>query len=125
MSGPAFDRQTSEQSRPARPDDSGDRALFDAVLHETENAFVAADPEGMAILADLRQVARTYAGQPFELDTVGIDLVRALLDRQVSRTVAASRIWQQACRRIAQTLCDDPAARERLDRLWNHLQGSL
>jgi len=96
--------------------------LFDAVLRETESAFVGLDPDGSAVIADLRHVARDHPGEAFDA-SIGTEMVRVLLDEQVSRMVSASRMWGLVCNRVAASLCEDPVARERLERLWNHLQG--
>jgi hypothetical protein len=123
MSGSAPGRGASGGARPEKAEENvGDRALFDAVLRETETAFIAPDPDGSALIADLRQVARTRTGEPFDV-AIGADMVRVLLDRQVSRMVSSSRLWRQVCQRVASTLCEDPVGRERLERLWRHLQG--
>lgn len=123
MSGSAAGRDASGGSQPDRTVESvGDRALFDAVLRETETAFIAPDPDGSAIIADLRHVARARPSEPFDA-AIGAEMVRVLLDGQVSRMVSASRLWGQVCQRVAGSLCEDPAGRERLERLWKHLQG--
>lgn len=123
MSGSAAGRDKLSGSRPEQTTEvSGDRALFDAVLRETETAFVAPTGNDSASLADLRHVARAHPGEPFE-PAIGAEMVRVLLDGQVSRMVSASRLWGQVCQRVADSLCEDPAGRERLERLWNHLQG--
>lgn len=123
MSGSAAGRDAADGSRPLNTSEgAGDRALFDAVLRETESAFVGLDPDGSAVIADLRQVARAHPGQHFDA-SIGAEMVRVLLDAQVSRMVAASRMWGHVCGRVAGSLCEDPVARERLERLWNHLQG--
>ena len=123
MSGSAAGRDASGGSRPHNSlENAGDRALFDAVLRETESAFVGLDPDGSAVIADLRQVALAHPNRLFDA-SVGAEMVRVLLDAQVSRMVAASRMWGHLCNRVAGSLCEDPVARERLERLWNHLQG--
>jgi hypothetical protein len=123
MSGSAAGHGATGASRSLNSSEStGDRALFDAVLRETESAFVGLDPDGSAVIADLRQVARAHPNQPFDA-AIGAEMVGVLLDAQVSRMVAASRMWGHVCRRVAGSLCEDPVARERLERLWNYLQG--
>lgn len=123
MSGSAAGRDASGGSRPLKTSDSAeDRALFDAVLRETESAFVGLDPDGTAVIADLRQVARAHPDEAFDSSIAG-EMVRVLLDGQVSRMVSASRIWGHVCQRVAGSLCEDPVARKRLERLWNHVQG--
>ncbi|MBA3315797.1 MAG: hypothetical protein H0T47_21230, partial [Planctomycetaceae bacterium] len=118
MSASASGRDASSGSRLDNTVASdGDRALFDAVLRETETAFIAPDPDGSAIIADLRHVARAHPAEPFDA-AIGTEMVRVLLDGQVSRMVSASRLWGQVCNRVAATLCEDPAGRERLERLW-------
>jgi len=123
MSGSSAGRNASGGSRPLKTSDGGeDGALFDAVLRETESAFVGLDPDGSAVIADLRHVARANSDKPFDA-AIGTEMVRVLLDGQVSRIVSASRMWGLVCGRVAASLCEDPVARERLERLWNHLQG--
>lgn len=123
MSGSAAERDASGGTRPLSASaGAGDRALFDAVLRETESAFVGLDPDGSAVIADLRQVARAHPDQAFD-SSIGAEMVRVLLDAQVSRMVAASRMWGYVCNRVAGSLCEDPVARERLERLWNHVKG--
>jgi hypothetical protein len=115
-------REVFSAYRPAEPEDS-DRALFDAVLRETEAAFRVGDPADAELLADLRQVARAFPGRTYAPEPIGVEMVRVILDRQVSRTVASSRIWRGVCDAVAETLSSDPAARERLERLWTQIQG--
>jgi hypothetical protein len=127
VTSPSPGASGSSAWRPAgEPDASApDRDLFDAVLRETESALGTVGPDSAGFLADLREVARSHHGRSFEAETIGPAMVRVLLDRQVSRAVASSRMWRQVCDRVAETLCSDPASRERLERLWGRLQAEL
>jgi hypothetical protein len=120
----AGDRPASRTYRETETE-NGDRGLFDAVLRETESALGNVDSDAGGILAELRDVARVYAGQPFDPESIGVALIRVVLDRQVSRAVADSRVWRQARTRVAETLCADPVARARLERLWERLQADV
>lgn len=127
MTSPSPGAGGPSAGRPARePETSApDRDLFDAVLRETESALCSVGPDSAGFLAELRDLARSNRNASFEAETVGPAMVRALLDRQVSRAVASSRMWRQVCDRVAETLCGDPASRERLERLWGRLQAEM
>jgi hypothetical protein len=66
----------------------------------------------------LRQVARRYPGHPFVLDPVAVELVLAVLD---NRLLTNERSRREAALQIAETLFEDPALHERLERLWLRL----
>ncbi len=114
-------KETRPDDGPSRLD-AGDRALFDAVLNETETALGGDAARLSGFLRQLQGLAAEHAGQPLSLRPVTVGLVGALLAPQVSGAIAASRLWSQVCDRVAQSLFDDPVARERLDRLWARLQ---
>jgi hypothetical protein len=78
-------------------------------------------PEKLASFEDLLAVARRRRGEPFACDPIGIELVQTVLDRPFRAMVAGDEQWRTMTAQIAQTLCDDPDAHDRLSTLWRRL----
>jgi hypothetical protein len=101
-----------------------DRALLEKVLEETLSASHHGAPGSITGLEALRDVARRYRGQPLVLDPVAMELVWAMLRSSFPKVREGSREWRTMSTRIAQTLLDDPVARERLKAFWGRLTES-
>lgn len=96
--------------------------LLDTVLQRTVSMLSADDPPDPGAMDAALAVARRHAGQALSPKPIVAELVRAMLDRQFERSgPGAKALWQSLAGLIAETLWDDPAARERLERLWEKL----
>lgn len=73
--------------------------------------------EGGALL----EVERRHRGAPFSVAPVAVELVAAALKEPFKGLVPSPQAWQELTRQIAQAMCEDPSARERLARLWDSL----
>jgi hypothetical protein len=112
--------QTRATGQPA-----AERALLESVLQWTEATLWADDPLEAADVDALRQVARRHPGAPLSPDPVAVELVQAMLQTQFAVHADWLPVWQGASGVIAQTLFEDPGARERLEVLWSRLVGEL
>jgi len=113
---PDAGRPASNESEPPL-----DRALLEKVLLETLSASHQSTPEGGATLVALREVARRHRGQPLAVEPMAVEMIRAILRVSFPKAPVDSRSWQTMATRIAQTLLDDPVARERLKAFWAKL----
>jgi hypothetical protein len=100
--------------------------LLDAVVQRTVAMLNCDDPADPGAMDAALAVARRHAGEALSPRPIVAELVRAMLDRQFERCGEGARsLWQSLSGLIAETLWDDPAARERLERLWEKLMGKL
>jgi hypothetical protein len=99
--------------------------LLDQVLRQTALASASEGPADPATLAALAEVARRYAGEPFALEPVAVELVHASLTSQLPMLATPGRDWKAVSARIAQALFDDPVAHDRLADLWKRLSAGL
>jgi hypothetical protein len=93
------------------------------VLIETADAEKPDLPLGFAERKALRDVARRYQGQAMALQPVAAALVQAVILPQLPADSAAAKFWQDVFGKIAQSQLDDQSARNRLEAIWNWLQG--
>lgn len=115
---PSGDRASGER-RPHAPADD-EKSLLDQVLRQTEQSADERDTADRAVWGRLLGVAERHSGEPFGLEPVLVEMVDASLESQFG-TGIDPETRRAACRRIAQTLFDDPTSRERLELLWNHI----
>jgi hypothetical protein len=102
--------------------DSLPRHILEEVLRVTATALesggAAAIPD--AELRELRNIAQCYAGRPLELDPILIEMVSVVIARHFPSALTADEFAPMA-RWIAESLFEDPLARERAERLWKRL----
>ena len=70
------------------------------------------------------EVARKFQGQPFSLDPVLGELVRAVLRSRLPERAGSGAAWREISAEIAETLFEDPVSRDRLERFWSRLMDS-
>ena len=128
MSLLAFDPQPSgsPESASTNAESTNDdrlpsRDLLESVLNETLTGRSVGDSMSRTTLAALQEVAKRHRGQPLILEPVAVELVRALLRLKFPKQPVTSREWKFMSNRIAQTMLDDPVARERLRVFWSRL----
>ena len=128
MSLLAFDPQPSgsPESASTNAESTNDdrlpsRDLLESVLNETLTGRSVRDSMSRTTLAALQEVAKRHRGQPLILEPVAVELVRALLRLKFPKQPVTSREWKFMSNRIAQTMLDDPVARERLRVFWSRL----
>lgn len=95
-------------------------SLLAEVLRQTEQGSRDRDTADRAVWGRLLAVAERHPGEPFVLEPVLVEMVDASLEPHFGADIApgARRVL---CRRIAQTLFDDPASHERLEALWTRI----
>lgn len=119
----AFNRGDSRPTpRPAEPEPAPESAvgshMLDQILELASGGSLRAgfvEPDD--VLA-MREVAKTLAGEPFTLEPVAVELIRAVLNVQFQKAGIPPATVEAMARQIAATLCDDPSARQRLEALW-------
>jgi hypothetical protein len=98
-----------------------DRKFLEEIL---ERALVAPDPVSVFSGADWNAVAdvvRSLRDEPFGLDPVAIELVRALLRPYFGGGDGAPELLQAIAREIAASLVEDPVFHHRLRNFWVRL----
>jgi hypothetical protein len=98
-----------------------DRKLLVEVL---ERALVAPDPASVLSGADFQAVAdvvRARREEPFGLDPVAIELIRAILRPYFGGPNGAMEALSAIAREIAGSLFEDPVFHHRLRNFWTHL----
>lgn len=125
MSFPSRDPQppSGERASDVRPPHvqaDEEKSLLDEVLRQTEQSADERDTADRAVWGRLLEVAQRHSGEPFGLEPVLVEMVDASLQSQFG-TEIDPETRRSVCRRIAQTLFDDPTSRERLELLWNHI----
>lgn len=108
----------------AKADDPGrrvDRQFLTELLQTTLVSRNPAETLESGDLDALREVYRRHHTEPFGLDPVSIDLVRAMLESYYKTWTGATTLLTAMSADIAQSLFDNPACRQRLERLWTQL----
>jgi hypothetical protein len=71
--------------------------------------------------AAMREVARQFAGQPMTAEPTGAALLAAILQHQFPLLKQRPRLLERTAVTVAQSLLDDPSARQRVEYLWAKL----
>jgi hypothetical protein len=125
MGQAAFNSQPGDGARETHSPSSADdryRALLEVVLQQTGLAQQGEGvPEKLDSFDSLLDVARRRRGEAFACDPIGMELVETVLRKPFRAMIASDEQWRSMTAQIAQTLCDDPAAHERLRTLWRRL----
>src|SRR5258706_9449638 len=98
-----------------------DRKFLEEVL---DRVLVAPDPSRALAGEDweaLVEVARARRDEPFTLDPIAIELIRAILRPYFGGWKAAPDLLRNISREIAGTLFEDPGFHHRLRTFWLHL----
>lgn len=111
-------RYAASSGQPQPPNES----LLRQVLEET----IAENPESLSPeeLQTLRDVAKRNRHAAFGVEPVGVALVDSLLTLRVPGYHANEQECRSMSQQIAAAFFDSPAARARLERLWNRLCAS-
>jgi hypothetical protein len=129
------DRGFSAPGHARSADDAGhvnksapEERLLEVILQETERLLERsgkteqnappADPDDMTAIW---RVAQRHSGEPFSLHPIAKELTEAVLEKTYRPRVGSAAAWDALTTRIAQTLFDDPGARERLQAMWERL----
>jgi len=131
MSAKAFEPDRSQPEPPAEAEAAPGapprdlRALQQIVAESVANL---ADDERLRIddRSPLLAVARRYRDVAFAPRPVGQELVEAVLIAFYQpRDPQTGAGWQKLAERVSASLCDNPAAADRLKRLWRRLQREI
>jgi hypothetical protein len=117
--GPDRQRAGAQSTTPSHA--ASDPALLESVLQQTLTACSAEAPLDSGTRRALRDVVARHRRKPFSLEPVAVDLVGAVLRGQQQGRPGSSAVWRAVSRRVAQTLCDDPVSRGRLEAFWDRL----
>jgi hypothetical protein len=95
--------------------------MLDQILALTEGGsanvgFVEPDD-----LRAMREVAQKFAGQPFSLKPVVMEMMHAILQIQLQKAEIPAATVRHMAEYIASTLYEDPPSRQRLETLWASL----
>ena len=111
----------SPGDRPFRSGDSTSRKVLEDVLRQTASFYSFEPPTDPADLQPLKEVAARLRGSPFELDPVAVELVTAMLRRQLKNFWTSEEQLASVSQRVAQSLFENPDAHDRLESLWLRL----
>jgi hypothetical protein len=121
---PSSNSSPDSQPRPSRGDSVSRRVLED-VLKQTASLYSFEPPTDPGDLVVLKDVARRHPRAPFALDPVVVQLVRALLGRQLAGLWTSEDHLNAVSAQIAETLFENPETNERLEKLWTRLIGEV
>jgi hypothetical protein len=91
------------------------------VLAETRETLLLDEPLAAGDQQALAEVARRHRGRPLTLEPVARELVSAILRNHFSGLPGFLRGEQSLSAQVAQSLMEDPVARERLEAFWVRL----
>lgn len=103
-------------------EDAASQALLELVLQQTMVAYARSEGAPASAREALRAVAQRFAGSSLTFEPCLLALVEAVLREPFAGWAPAGADWDALCRRVAQTMYDDPTARARLESLWAQLQ---
>ncbi len=104
------------------PEDAAAQALLELVLQQTMAAYARTQGAPASVRDALRGVAERFPGAPLTFEPCLVALVEAAIREPFAGWVPPGADWDALCRRVAQTMHDDPTARARLESLWAQLQ---
>lgn len=119
--GSSDERQKQEDRGEQSPPDELTDSLLGRMLSAANEQIADPHEVDAAVTAAMEDVARRHAGQPLELEPVGIELIEALLVAQFPLFASRDTLRARAAKAIAQSLLADPTARVRLENLWASL----
>ena len=117
------DSPSGQNSRSSsfRTGDSVSRRVLEDVIKQTASLYSFETPTDPADLAPLREVAASLRGKEFGLDPVVLELVRAMLRKQLHGLWKSEQQLGEVANRVAESLFDNPESNERLGKLWDRL----
>lgn len=122
----SFD-QTSGQPRASARFSTGDsvpRRVLEAILRETD-AITASEREAGAITIEaLMSIVRRFHGQPFQVETILPELVRASLRDQFQTLWKSEDQLSDVVDSVARALAENPDSLQRTEALWNRLSAA-
>jgi hypothetical protein len=124
-SGSERERQEDRWAGPraGRAADLSDRALLHDVLQKTLTVCSSDEPLDGENRRALDAVVDRHRGKPFGVEPVAVELVEAVLRTEKAKPPGSRKPWRAVARQVAQTLCGDPSARQRLEAFWVRLGG--
>jgi hypothetical protein len=108
-------------SAAANPPSSAAPPLLDAVLEQTLMRFRSFNALNSDELEALRLLVSRLGRQEFQVEPVGVELVKVLLGRSFETAVGSAAQWEKMAAQIAHALSEDPLAHDRLRGLWLRL----
>ena len=122
----SFDQTAGQPRAPARfsTGDSVPRRVLEAILRETE-AITASEREAVGITIEaLMSVVQRFHGQPFQVDTILPELVRASLHDQFQNLWKSEDQLRDVVQNVARALAENPDSLQRTEALWNRLSAA-
>ncbi len=121
----SFD-QSDRHSRASARFSTGDsvpRRVLEAILRETD-AITASEREADITIEALMSVAQRFHGQPFEVETILPELVRASLRDQFQTIWKSEDQLSDVVNGVARALAENPDSLQRTEVLWNRLSAA-
>ncbi|MHC4398304.1 MAG: hypothetical protein ACYTG0_01340 [Planctomycetota bacterium] len=131
MMSPESGSQSSEPEPQSNATDRGperpptaDPALVQSVLEQTLTMCSSDEPLDGESRRAVKAVVVRRRGKPFSLEPVAVELVAAVLRTQLAAQSGRADTWRTLSIQVAQTLCEDPASRKRLEAFWRRISGA-
>ncbi len=122
----SFDQTSGQPRAPARfsTGDSVPRRVLEAILRETD-AITASEREASGITIEaLTSVVQRFHGQPFQVETILPELVRASLRDQFPTMGLSEDQMNDVVANVARALAENPDSLQRTEGLWNRLSAA-
>jgi hypothetical protein len=112
--------QYRESKKPDAESEGESPELFEQVLEVTLQLTGPDEPLQPEEMRALVNVARQRKNESLSVDTV-MELVQSVLRLRFRRLVESTTQWEKMTRQIAETLVEDPQAKQQMQRLWERL----
>lgn len=96
-----------------------EQVLRETLLSENEGGLSTAEMNALI------EVARRHPDSPICLEPIATELVSTLLNLRFGSLMKAEKLGQDASRRIASTLIEDPDEQIFLQRFWDRLREAV
>lgn len=117
-----LDRQFSSEDEASPDNREPDPAVLEGVLRQTLSLLGAEKPLAVETTNDLCRLVSRHKGRQFTLEPIAVELVSIVLKTQF-QGLGCPSLHDGMAARVAQTLCEDPQSRARLEAFWSRLGG--
>lgn len=113
---PTHFRDSSDQSEDLS---SGFAALGNVIKATVQDESAEIGGASSALAAQFHSIADKFQGQPLTTEPVLVALIDAVTQQM---RVPSSQFRQRLCRTVAETIFNDSAARQRVEKMWHRMQ---